>query len=220
MRSAKYAPVITTLVLVMSLVACGSTKKVGSDLASTASPSVIAPPTPPASSGDTGSPASASGLSPLTYEINRTGSQTYTTPAITTDNVLKVKFRVGASQGNIMHQASELNVLISVNGTEITPLYLADNWNYGRVGETSNVIDLSSSISPGVPVTITVKNAKNDFYCTYSDMQWQYNQNLYMWEYKNTNPLYNSYPGCRKEVFSSHTWSGVLIVQTNNTTSI
>ena len=149
---------------------------------------------------------------PLSFEFSLKGNQVAQTPAITTDNVLKVKFRVTAEQGNHVWKASELKVTIAMNGTEVTPTYTGNNYTYGQVGETSNVIDLSNYISQGQSVQITVKAPKYDFYCTYwggynADGSW-------------VNPQYNSYPGCRKEVFHNHNWSGVLIVQTSSTTGI
>ena len=153
---------------------------------------------------------------PLSYEFTLNGAQTAVTPQITTDNVLKVKFRVTAEQGNSVHKASELKVTIAMNGTEVTPQYTSNNYTYGLVGETSNVIDLSSYVTPGVPVQITVKNPANDFYCTYWGGYFYDGYGVK----QNVNPLYNVYPGCRKAVNALHNWSGVLIVQTSSTQSI
>lgn len=148
----------------------------------------------------------------LSYEFTAQGNQAVSTGNISTDNVLKVKFRVTAEQGNHVWKASELKVTLAVNGTEVTPTYTNSNYTYGRVGETSNVIDLSGYVTPGQPVKIVAKAPKNDFYCTY-------------WAGLNAdgsyvNPQYNSYPGCRKEVFTNHNWSGVIIVQTSSTVAI
>jgi hypothetical protein len=155
----------------------------------------------------------------LSYEFTLLGSQTATTPNTTTDNVLKVKFRVTADQGNSAHQASELKVTIAVGGTEVTPQYTSSNYTFGQIGETSNVIDLSSYVTPGMPVQIVIKDPKSDFYCTYAPTPFYYwDPNTY--SYVAVNPLYNSYPGCRKAVFSSHNWGGVLYVQTSHTQPI
>jgi hypothetical protein len=148
----------------------------------------------------------------LTYEFTATGNQAVATGNITTDNVLKVKFRVTAEQGNHVWKASELKVTLAVNGTEVTPTYTNNNYTYGRVGETSNVIDLSNYVTAGQQIKIVAKAPKNDFYCTY-------------WAGLNAdgsyvNPQYNSYPGCRKEVFTNHNWSGVIIIQTSSTVAI
>lgn len=149
---------------------------------------------------------------PLSYEFTLNGGQAATTGNITTDNVLKVKFRVGAEQGNAIHSASELKVTIAVGGTEVTPNYTDNSYVYGRVGETSNVINLSSYVTPGQKVKIVIKNPMNDFYCTY----W----GGYNIDGSYVNPLYNSYPGCRKAVNSKHQWSGTLLVQTSSTKAI
>lgn len=200
------AMICTSLVLG----ACGSTKKVkvsDSSVSSVVTPSVPAPPAP------TGSSPTSTGQAPYNYSINQLGNTSYTTNAITTDNVLKVKLRVGTTQGNSMHYASELKVNITVNGNLQTPLYTTSNYTYGQIGETSQLIDFSSSISPGVPVSITVSSPMNDFYCTY----WG------GWDPTTGQPvnmLYNNYPGCRKAVNSQHTWSAQLIVQTSYTTGI
>ncbi|RZA05824.1 MAG: hypothetical protein EOP11_11875 [Proteobacteria bacterium] len=162
---------------------------------------------------DTSTTTPTTGTQPaLSYEFTATGQQAIATGNISTDNVLKVKFRVTAEQGNHVWKASELKVTLSVNGTEVTPTYTNSNYTYGRIGETSNVIDLSSYVTAGSPVNIVVKAPKNDFYCTY-------------WAGLNAdgsyvNPQYNSYPGCRKEVFTNHNWSGVVIVQTSSTVAI
>lgn len=220
MKTLKYLPTAAlVLALGLQLSGCGKTKRVdpNADLASAGSNSISAPPSGGTPPPPTTTPPSPTGQAPLSYEFSKYGNETYTTGTITTDNVLKVKFKVTAGQGNSVHQATELKVTIAVNGTEVTPTYTSSNYVYGKVGETSNVIDLSSYLSPGVPVTITVKNPMNDFYCTY----WAgYYWDSTTYSYQPVNPLYNSYPGCRKAVYQSHTWSGNLIVQTNSTTDI
>lgn len=159
------------------------------------------------------------GEAPYSFEINGlTGSQAAQTPSIRTDNVLKVKFQVTPGQGNSFHQASELAVEVWLNNsTMVVPKYTSSNYTYGRVGETSNVIDLSGYITPGQSLSFVIKNPKNDFYCTYAPNP------FYYWDggqWAPTNPLYNVYPGCRKAVHSSHTWSGILLVQTSSSQSI
>lgn len=204
-------------VLGLTLGACGSTKRVAPK-STTTSPSTTSP-TPPPPGGGGGDPPPVTGTAPLSYEFTKLGNETYVTGNITTDNVLKVRFKVTTGQGNIVHQASELKVSIAVNGTEVTPSYTENNYVYGRVGETSNIADLSAYITPGVPLQITVKTPMNDFYCTYAPNPFYYwDQNT--GSYQPVNPLYNSYPGCRKAVYSSHNWSGILIVQTSTTSAI
>lgn len=153
------------------------------------------------------------GTSPAySYEFSAKGNQAVQTGAISTDGVLKVKFHVNAEQGNNVWKASELKVTLAVNGREFTPTYTSNNYTYGRVGEDSNVVDLSSYVTPGQSVTITAKSPLNDFYCTY----W----GGYNADGSFVNPQYNQYPGCRKAVFYNHTWSGVILVQTSSTVAI
>lgn len=207
----KVANIPILAVAILSLVACGSTKQAPAPTVVAGSSSVTVP--PPSGGGTTTTTTTTTGQAPYSFAISQTGSGSYTTGSITTDNILKVKIVVGNSQGNQVHQASELALEILVNGRVQVPLYTSSNYTYGLKGETSQVLDFSSSITPGVPVTITVRNPKNDFYCTY----WAgYDPNTG----QPINSLYNSYPGCRKEVASMHTWSANLIVQTNSTTSI
>lgn len=221
MKSVKHTPTAALfLVLAMSLAACGSTKRVEVPAAS-AGASIVVPPPPPcvgSSCSGSGSTPPATGTTPPSYEFSLTGATAaYTTPTIVTDNVLKVKFKVGNNNGTAAWQATELKVTLAVNGTEVMPTYTSNNYNYGQINETSNVIDLSYALSPGVPVTITVKNPMTDFYCTYWG-GYQYNYNTYQWEM--VNPLYNQYPSCKKAVAPAHTWSGVIIVQTNTSSAI
>lgn len=217
-------PILTLAILAVafSLSACGKTNRSVSGI-STGAGVVTVPPSNSTStvtftntSTSTSTSTNTSSSPPLSYEFTLNGSQVAQTPTITTDNVLKVKFRVTAEQGNNFHKASELKVTIAMNGTEVTPQYTSSNYTYGMVGETSNVIDLSSYVSPGVPVKITVKNPANDFYCTYWGGTYKDGYGVI----QPVNPLYNVYPGCRKAVNSLHNWSGVLIVQTSSTQSI
>ncbi len=215
--------ILAILITALTFSACGKTKRAGGNTG-VSSPVVIAPAPcfncnipdePVPSDPDDPSPLAP----PLSYEFSLNGNQNATTPNITTDNVLKVKFKVTAEQGNHVHKATELKVTIRVNGTDVTPQYTSSNYTYGRVGETSNVINLSSYVTPGVPVQIQVILPKNDFYCTYVPNP------FYYWDpntgaYQPTNPQYNAYPGCRKEVHSTHKWSGILIVQTSSTQAI
>lgn len=217
---------LAILIAAFALSACGKTKRAGGDTASNGA--VTIPPAPPCYSncgGENPAPIPQNPSNPeptappLSFEFTLNGTQTASTPNITTDNVLKVKFRVTAEQGNHVHKATELKVTFAVGGTEVTPTYTSSNYTYGMVGETSNVVDLSSYVTPGQPVKIIVKAPKNDFYCTYAPSPFYYwDPNTYA--YQPVNPQYNSYPGCRKEVHSSHNWSGVLIVQTSSTQSI
>lgn len=229
------------LIASIGLVGCGKTKRSDASVAATGTSlttsAVSAPPgigTPPA---PVTTPPAATGQPPLSYEFIQLGSQTYTTPAITTDNVLKVSFTVGTtldnatSTNNATWQASELAVTIAVNGREVSPSFTTNNYTYGRVGEVSAVVDFSQQLTPGLPVTITVKNPKYDFYCTYLANTCGVQVNSY------ANPGYyscggsyvfgdlvnvlaNQYPGCRKPVFSTHRWSGKLLVQTSTTSAI
>lgn len=223
MKTNKPSLILLTLISAFALSACGKTERsVTSNNGTTSGGGgVITIPTSTATSTYTNTGTNTSTNTnvdpPLSFEINGLkGDQTAETPKINTDNVLKVKFRVTADQGNTVHQATELKVTIRVNGTEVTPNYTSDNWTYGRVGETSNVIDLSSYVTPGVDLKIQIKNPMNDFYCTY----W----GGYYWDAngvkQKVNPLYGVYPGCRKAVNAVHKWSGVLIVQTSSTQSI
>lgn len=211
------------LVVAISLNACGKTNRMASTNSTTEALTVPPPPTSTNTNTNTNTSTSTSTNTnvqldpPLSFEFDLQGSQTAITPAFQTDNVLKVKFVPGSHQGNSFHSASELAVTLAVNGTEFTPQYTSNNYTYGLVGETSKVIDMSSYIQPGANVQITIKNPKNDFYCTYAPNP------FYYWDgtqYAPVNPLYNVYPGCRKAVYSSHYWSGKLIVQTSHTTAI
>jgi hypothetical protein len=216
--------ILSILVIGLALSACGKTNRASS---TGKVESVVIPPAPctsnctPPSPGPSPQPSPGPGPSspPLSYEFTLKGNQAAATGNITTDNVLKVKFRVTAEQGNQVHKASELKVTFAVGSTEISPSFTSSNYTYGLVGETSNVVDLSSYVTPGQPVSISVKLPKNDFYCTYSPNP------FYYWDsntgaYQPTNPQYNAYPGCRKEVHSTHNWSGVIIVQTSSTQAI
>jgi hypothetical protein len=161
---------------------------------------------------------------PLSFEFTAYGGQAVITPPFSTDNVLKVKFVPGTTQGNNFHSASELAVTLVTNNTEFVPKYTTSNYTYGMVNEQSNVIDMSGYITPGNNIQITVKTPKNDYYCTYAPNPFYYFDGT---QYVPTNPLYNNYPGCRRDVFvntsdntKSHKWSGKLIVQTSNTQAI
>ena len=220
---------ILAAITAVALSGCGKTKRTSSTGTSQGvvvnpaptvnnEPTVVVPPVTP--------PTPGPGGAPLSYEFKLKGNQAAATGQINTDGVLKVKFRVTADQGNNVHQATELSVKIAVGGTEVTPTFTNNNYTYGQVGETSNVIDLSQYITQGQPVTIVVKSPKNDFYCTYRPNP------FYYWDsgtgsYQPTNPYFNNYPGCRKPVFVnttnpslSHDWGGVLIVQTSSTNAI
>ncbi len=196
---------IAILTVALALSACGKTKRASTGSASApigGSAPVVITPTPIEPEPTPTTPTAAG--APISFEFTRKGNEAVMTGDINTDNVLKVKFRVTHDQGSLFHQATELSVVIAVNGTEVNPTYTANGYYYGRVNEVSNVIDLSDYITPGTPVRILVKNPKNDFYCTYIHY----------------NPLYNQYPGCRKAVHSSHNWGGVLTVQTSSTRAI
>lgn len=227
----KTLPTIAMILVVGLLSACGKTSRYSPVTASssptvTPTPPPAPPPTPP-----TPTPPAPTGA-PLSYEFTKQGQENFVTGTIVTDNVLKVKFKVTPEQGNAVWKASELKVSIQVNGYEVVPTYTSNNYVYGRVGETSAVIDLSSYITPGVPTTITITKPMNDFYCTYwggyyYNLSAPFNGSLV----NAVNPQYNQYPGCRKAVvkqstsangtvINGHNWSGVLTVQTSNTTAI
>ena len=210
------------LVVAIALNACGKTNRLSTSTDSSTSVSPNTVPPPPTYTNTNTSTSTSTNTNvildpPLSFEFDKLGSETYTTPAFQTDNVLKVKFIPGTHQGNSFHSASELAVTLTVNGTDFTPQYTSNNYTYGLVSEKSNVIDISSYIQPGANVQILVKSPKSDFYCTYAPNP------FYYWDgtqYAPVNPLYNVYPGCRKAVFSSHSWSGKLLVQTSHTTGI
>lgn len=203
----------------LTLSACGKTKRANATTPATGSAPIVAPPVFTSTNTSTSTSTSTGGTAPLSFEFTKKGNEIVVTNSITTDNVLKVKFRVTAEQGNHVWKASELKVTLAFNGTEVTPTYTSSNYTYGLVGETSNVIDLSSYLTPGVPVQITIKAPKNDFYCTYQPNPFYYFDSA-TGTYQPTNPQYNAYPGCRKEVFTNHNWSGVLVVQTSSTQAI
>jgi hypothetical protein len=212
---------IAAFILAVSLSACGKTNRSGSGATATAA---ITSPGPSVTTWtntwtntSTSTNTSIATDPPLSFEFTLTGNQTAITPAFSTDNVLKVRFVPGATQGNNFHSASELAVTLTVNNTDFTPKYTSNQYTYGQVNEQSNVIDISGYISPGANIQIVVKSPKSDFYCTYAPNP------FYYWDgtqWAPTNPLYNNYPGCRKAVFSSHNWSGKLLVQTSNTTAL
>lgn len=211
---------LAALVVALSFTACGKTSRdstsTDTSTSTQASNSCCSTATFTTVSTST-STSTSSGQAPLSFSFTLNGNQNAVTPAFSTDNVLKVKFSPGTTQGNSYHSASELNVTLSLNGLTYTPQYTSSNYVYGQVGETSNVIDLSSHVSQGSSVQISITNPQSDFYCTYAPNP------FYYWDgtqYAPTNPLYNSYPGCRKAVFSTHQWSGTLTVQTSSTSSI
>lgn len=149
-------------------------------------------------------PAPVGSAPPFSYELSAEGDVKATTGKIVTDNVLKVRFVVGTDQGNHIHQASELKITIAVGGTEVSPTYNGGSV-YGKINQSSGVIDLSPYVTPGKKIKIVLKNPMNDFYCTYS---------------YGGNPLYKSYPGCYKAVNQYHKWTGTLLVQTSSTKAI
>lgn len=227
MKTMNVKPVVTifSAVFFASLLnSCGKTDRVVNTPAATTSSgstTVVPPPPPPAPSP---SPSPGGGnQDPLTFQIRGkgvgSGQDTQITAAITTDNVLKVKvYIVPGQQGNYVHQTTELKVTLAVNGAEFTPTYTTSNYSYGRIGETSNIIDLSGRITPGQPVQITVKNPSNDFYCTYLAAS-----NGYLWDgtsWSLVNSLAKQYPGCRKQVWKEHDWSADLTVQTSASRAI
>ncbi|HEY8279351.1 MAG TPA: hypothetical protein VIH99_07000 [Bdellovibrionota bacterium] len=220
---------LASLVIAISLNACGKTNRASSDTTASSAPISAAPSVPPTPGPivtvpPTTPPTPATGA-PLSFEFDLRGDQTAITPAIPTDNVLKVRFVPGTNQGNSYHSASELAVTITINNTDFTPKYTSSNYTYGVVGESSNVLDLSAYIPPG-SVQIMIKNPKSDYYCTYAPNPFYYydpNTGAQV----PTNPLYNSYPGCRRSVFVnqqnpslSHRWSGKLLVQTSSTSPL
>lgn len=160
--------------------------------------------------------APATITAPLSFELSELGAQEVAIPDIATNNLLKVKFTVGLEQGSNLHQATELKITITVNGTEVSPSFTSNNYMYGPVGQSSNVLDLSSYIVPGQPVRITLKQPKSDYYCTFWGGYYTDSNGVNQL----VNPLYNQYPGCRKEINPAHTWSGTLTVQTNSTEAI
>jgi hypothetical protein len=211
---------IAALVTALSFTACGKTSRnsTATDTAITSPDTTLPPSTATFTNVTTSTSTSTStGQAPLSFSFTLNGNQNAVTPSFSTDNVLKVKFAPGTKQGNSFHSASELNVTLTLNGLSYTPQYTSSNYTYGQVGETSRVIDLSSHVSQGATIQIGISNPQSDYYCTYSPNP------FYYWDgtqYAPTNPLYNNYPGCRKAVFSSHQWSGTLIVQTSSTIAI
>jgi hypothetical protein len=218
----KNLPMISLAALaILSFTACGKTSRESTATDSSTSAGVGAT-TPPSTAtftsiGTSTGTSTSTGLSPLSFSFTLNGNQNAITPAFSTDNVLKVKFTPGNTQGNSFHSASELAVVLTMNGQSYTPQYTNSNYTYGAVGETSNVIDLSGYVSQGSNIQIGVINPKSDYYCTYSPNPFYYFDGT---QYVPTNPLYNSYPGCRKAVFSSHQWSGTITVQTSSTSAI
>lgn len=214
---------IAAFIVATSLSACGKTNRGDNGSTTTAA---ITSPAPDTSccintytntSTSTSTSTSVSTNPPLSFEFTLDGNQTAITPAFSTDNVLKVKFIPGNTQGNSFHSASELAVVLNTNGTDFTPRYTASNYTYGMINEQSNVIDMSGYITPGSNIQISIKEPKSDFYCTYAPNP------FYYWDgsqWAPTNPHYNVYPGCRKAVFSNHKWGGKIIVQTSATQAI
>jgi hypothetical protein len=217
---------IAAFIVAVSLSACGKTNRADSGTTSTAT-TVVPPPsitTVTYTNTSTSTNTNVALDPPLSFEFTAYGGQAVITPPFATDNVLKVKFVPGTTQGNNFHSATELAVTLVTNNTEFTPKYTASNYTYGQINESSNVVDMSGFITPGGNIQITIKNPKNDYYCTYAPNP------FYYWDgtqYAPTNPLYNNYPGCRRDVFvntqnsnNSHKWSGKLIVQTSSTQAI
>lgn len=207
MKTNRLPIIVITIAAFAILSGCGKTKRTNAVTDSAAPTTTIdqpyTPPPPPTCTqncGGGGGPTQA----PYSYEFSLNGDQVAKIDNIVTDNVLKVQFTPGANQGNHTWKATELKVTIQMNGTEVTPTYTSNNYVYGQIGEKSNVIDLSAYITPGQKVSIIIKAPMNDWYCVYPYY----------------NPLYQQYPGCRKEVHKSHTWGGVLKVQTSATTAL
>ncbi|MGZ3741812.1 MAG: hypothetical protein ACXVB9_20715, partial [Bdellovibrionota bacterium] len=177
----KKLPLLTlaALALAITLSSCGKTNRAASastDTSVSTAPvnSCCSTVTFTNTSTSTSTNTSVSLQAPLSFEFTLLGSQNAITPAFTTDNVLKVKFTPGATQGNSFHSASELAITLTTNGTSVTPKYTSNNYTYGQVGETSNVIDLSGYIQPGVKVQIAITNPMSDFYCTYAPNPFYY----------------------------------------------
>jgi hypothetical protein len=215
-----------------SLMGCGKTSRSGASEAAPSSSNLssaapqIGSPTPISTP-----PAGSTNQAPHSYEFVQLGGQSYVTPAIPTDNILRVKFKVGLTQDNAnlpkyqpTHQASELAVIIAVNGREISPTYTSSHYGFGEINEESNVIDFSQYLTRGLPVTITVKDAQNNFYCTYLASTRGYLFGEWV------NPWAGVEASCRKPVKGAqtingiaspaHRWSGTLIVQTSSTAAI
>jgi hypothetical protein len=208
--------VIAILTSAIGLVGCGK-KGMSSSSASSGSGSSLRTPSPTIPNP----PIPETNGQILSYEFVKLGNETFTTPAISTDNVLKVTFTIGSIQDNAQlpnfnatNQATDLAVVIAVNGREVVPTYTSQNYIYGEVNEVSAIIDFSQNLTPGVPVVVTVKAPKNNFYCTYLASTNGYLNGVM------TNPLANAYPGCRKPVAAAHRWSGNLKIQTSHTAAL
>lgn len=182
----------------------------------TPAPATPSPPTPPINPNPGPSPVGG-GDSPLSFSVDEVGgSAIFTTTEISTDNVLRVRYEVGPA-GNQFFDGTDVRVEISVNGSTRIPRYTTDpncpngGCEYGRPSDgASDIMDFSSVVTPGVPITIQVTQARYNWYC-----------------YSGTYPgFYDPYNGCNYRLvqdpnpsinFPGHYWKGRLIVQTHNT---
>ncbi len=182
---------------------------------STETPVAPALPTPPVVADPDPSPLGG-GDSPLSFSVHEVGgSAIFQTTEIDTDNVLRVRYEVGPA-GNQYFDGTDVRVEITVNGSTKIPRYTTDpdcspqGCEYGRPSDgASEIMDFSSVITPGVPITIQITNARYNWYCYvfYNPHQDCTYYNLV----KNPNSSI-SFPG--------HYWEGRLIVQTHNTSAV
>ena len=212
MRYDRYK-LILILATVLVLPGCGGKKDIDDEpqavpAAAPTTPSpFVTPPTPP----DPPVPPGPGGEAPLSFSVSETGgSSTFQTTAITTDTILRVRYQVGPT-GNVLFDSSDVRVEITVNGSTRIPRYSADSacpsggCEYGRPSDgTSDVLDFSAQLQPGVDPVITITQARYNWYCA-----------VYVLPY----------PSCYRLVqdpnasisFPGHYWRGTVTVQTNAT---
>ena len=140
---------------------------------------------------------------------------TYTTQAVQTDSILKVKITAGpagnlslpgSTYSNFTANYSCISFAVTVLGKTVTTQTLAVNGGGPLCpgAPESQVIDFSSRLTANhPPVTVSVSGARYDFYCG-------------LWYNGFVLGTYNMYCPLRT-VYQNHTVSGMLDIQTNGT---
>ncbi|MEK6704485.1 MAG: hypothetical protein AABZ06_01725 [Bdellovibrionota bacterium] len=150
---------------------------------------------------------------PLTFSFNIKGSGGYTTPAIDTDNVLKVRIISGPSEkisipgySNFTANYGCVSYKITVAGRSTVTSILSVSGFNGLCKESSDnqVIDFSNRLGQGHnSVEISVSEARYDFYCQLYMAGWVWgDMNMFC-------PL--------RTVYQNHTVTGSLEIQVNGT---
>jgi hypothetical protein len=183
-------------------------------------------PNPTNTSNPTPSPTSTSGggsssnLPPLAYDFTISGAggskPTYTSPAIQTDSILKVRVTAGPagqlSASNVAYSNFSstygcISYTVEAIGQQVQTKALNVGYSYGNVcgaAAADHVIDFSGRLTPGHgAVNLKVTAARYSFYCELLAAGWVYGS------YSMFCPLHT--------VYKNHTVTGRLEVQVNGT---